>query len=143
MKRWTKKETDDLRVYFENGYRDTEIADITGRDPDSIRTRRYRLGLKRTTNSVWTASRIAVLTAPENQQRTNADIADELGIDPSTVHTKRKQLGLKTCVYRRWSEDDVQFLRDHWNKGAVYVARQLDRKPGSIWVKALQLELPH
>lgn len=141
MKRWTQKEADDLRVFFENGYRDAEIADITGRDPESIRTKRYQLGLKRITFSVWTESRIAVLTAMKNQARTNADLADELGVDPATVFTKRKQLGLKTCVYRKWSAEEEQFLRENWPKGAPYVARHIGRKPSSVWTKALQLGL--
>lgn len=141
-KQWTDEDIDALHVYFENGYSDEEIAEALGfSQTETIAKKRRALGLMRRTRvEHWTKKTLAILHDPANQHLTNAEMGELVHADQSTVYRKRKELGLPTCTLRRWTEEELAVLREHYPKKSTrFVAKQLGRPDNAVRTKAWTL----
>lgn len=138
-KRWTEEDIDALKVYFENDYDDEEIAEALGFTyVGTVSKKRRELKLfRRTRESIWDDRRLGTLLDPANRGRSNVEIGMQLHLDPSTVYKKRKELGLPTSTLRRWTQEEIQLLRDHYPaKGLAYVAKLVGREQKAVEYKA-------
>lgn len=115
-KRWAGWELEYLRKHWlEIG--DYGLAKRLGRSLDSVRTKRYSLGI-RINPADWSADEDVYILEHWSDQ-TEAQIAAELNRTPHAVHARGLSLGLfrkKPSVnkWRRWTQEEVSYLRDNW-----------------------------
>ena len=138
---WTPEEDECLRQLAAKGLSDRSIAEALGRSSiTTLQRRRTALGIHRRAERTWTPERLAKLKQCEGLS--NRKAAQRIGVDTMTVHNKRRELGLSTCVYRRWTQEELQLLYEHYpTKGSRYVAEHTGWSRNAITAKAHQLGL--
>lgn len=97
MRYWTSEEDRRLRQLWKRGLSDLFIGERLGRTPAAVSEHRRALGLAAQNldgGEVWTAKRIAELTALWNAGISVAKIAERLGVTRNAVSGKRLRLGL-------------------------------------------------
>jgi hypothetical protein len=101
---WTYKELDILRI----NYASMPIEDLAKRlkrTVGAVKTRAFKLGLKREKENIWTPQRIKLLV-DFYPLMFNDDLARWIGVADRTVRRKARELGLKKgeAFYKRKRE---------------------------------------
>jgi hypothetical protein len=140
--RWDSVCDEALRIYFENDYTDDEIGETLGFTPEWIAKKRRDADLLRSRGRRWTQEQTDALLDPENRTLPSRALAALIGTDVAVVHRKRQQLGLPTGFLRRWTPEEIEFLKQHYpTKGSAYVAKALDWPQRSVENKVSSLGL--
>lgn len=93
-KKWSERETDYLRKAYALGQTDTEIAADLGRTEDSVRTKRWRIGLESDNKKCrhWTMTEDKKLIRLAKLGVSCSDIAKTIGRSPEGVQQRKNRL---------------------------------------------------
>ncbi|MBQ1453256.1 MAG: ORF6N domain-containing protein [Ruminococcus sp.] len=93
-KKWSERETDYLRKAYALGQTDTEIAADLGRTEDSVRTKRWRIGLESDNKKCrhWTMTEDRKLIRLAKLGVSCSDIAKTIGRSPEGVQQGKNRL---------------------------------------------------
>lgn len=93
-KKWSERETDYLRKAYALGQTDTEIAADLGRTEDSVRTKRWRIGLESDNKKCrhWTMTEDRKLIRLAKLGVSCSDIAKTIGRSPEGVQQRKSRL---------------------------------------------------
>ena len=93
-KKWSERETDYLRKAYALGQTDTEIAADLGRTEDSVRTKRWRIGLKSNDHNCkyWSPVEDRKLIKLAKLGVSCSDIAKTIGRSPEGVQRRKSRL---------------------------------------------------
>jgi DNA-binding CsgD family transcriptional regulator len=93
-KKWSERETDYLRKAYALGQTDTEIAADLGRTEDSVKTKRWRIGLESNDRNCrhWTMTEDKKLIKLAKLGVSCSDIAKTIGRSPEGVQQRKNRL---------------------------------------------------
>jgi len=93
-KKWSERETDYLRKAYALGQTDTEIAADLGRTEDSVKTKRWRIGLESNDRNCrhWTMTEDKKLIKLAKLGVSCSDIAKTIGRSPEGVQQRKSRL---------------------------------------------------
>ena len=93
-KKWSERETDYLRKAYALGQTDTEIAADLGRTEDSVKTKRWRIGLESDNKKCrhWTMTEDRKLIKLAKLGVSCSDIAKTIGRSPEGVQRRKSRL---------------------------------------------------
>lgn len=142
--KWTEGQIGYLRRNWPDKS-DADIAKALKRSEDSVRTKRYQLGI-RVDPADWSPEEDAYILEHWHDQ-TNEEIATSLHRQPHAVYARGVSLGLfrrKAAIkgHRTWTAEDLDYLRESWGTVSVGVmCRRLKRTKGAIINKSRRLGL--
>lgn len=144
MKKWAEWEVQYLREHWLD-MGDEELAKRFGRSVDSVRTKRYTLGI-RINPADWSADEDAYILEHWDKQ-TEEQIAEELHRTAHAVYARGVSLGLirrEPCAKgsRVWTPEELSYLRDNWGMVTMKaLCKKLNRTEAAILVKRQRLGL--
>lgn len=164
--RYTKKELIQIKLMFEQGKSDEEIAEALGRTLTGLLYKRRQMGLHRPDAVELTKAKGHQWTDEEElfitnywREMTDAWMAKKLGVSVSAYKHKRKRMKIKTLggekpagyikswerkkgVRRSWTFKQEEFLKEHYpTHSAAEIAKVLKRNENAIQWKAKRLGL--
>lgn len=123
--KWSEAEIEFLKTCSTN-IPTIEIAKKLNRTPMAVAQKRFLVGVKIKkgygVKTVWNNEMTAFLVN-NHQKLTNPQIAAALGLTLTVTRNKIYELGLQRVKYDKWTPEQVQYLRDNFQKiGDVAIA---------------------
>lgn len=164
--RYTDKEKMQLRLMFEQGKSDEEIAEAIGRTLIGVTFKRRKMGLMRADaielNKVnchqWTEEEELFITSYWREM-TDSWMAKKLGVSVSAYKHKRKRMKVQTLggekpagyiknwkgkkgVRRSWTFKQEEFMKEHYpTHSAAEIAKYLNKSENAVQYKASRMGL--
>lgn len=142
--KWTEGQIGYLRRNWPDKS-DADIAKALKRSEDSVRTKRYQLGI-RIDPADWSPEEDAYILE-HWQDQTDEEMATSLHRQPHAVYARGVSLGLfrrKAAIkgHRTWTAEDLDYLRESWGTVSIGVmCRRLKRTKDAIINKSRRLGL--
>lgn len=143
-RRWTEREDATVARMYRAGAAVREIATAVARSEDAVNARRHALGLPaRRTPPRWSEREDALLAAAARAGLPAPIVAERLGRPVGQVRWRRRALGLGSPAARPYDSGADAALRAAFARGGdlAELARQLDRTPGALRLRAAKLGL--
>lgn len=125
--KWTYEEVELLRQHYPQ-YGSRYCARLLGRTPDAIKLKADRMGIEQ--QPLWTEREVEYLKQEYGRhgKRSSRLIAAAIGRTRLSVTTKAIALGLTTPP-KRWTDEELRLLNDHYGKMPVNELSKLIHRP--------------
>jgi GcrA cell cycle regulator len=159
-KNWTREDAERVRIGWERGETEKEIAVAVGRQPRTVYKKARRMGLKRRgfinpRKYVWTAEKDAQLYEFRAEGHKVEVIAKKMGMTHSAVASRIVKLKVPFTLTARpetappgtkfgWTNENVETLKQLWAEGHSkgQIGRMLGISRNSVTGKVMRLNLP-
>lgn len=134
---WTESEDNILRKYYSSEGAKGCLKYLPNRTAMAIINRAGKLQLH--ISSIKRFSEDEDNFLRENFQKMRyKDLADSLGVDVHSISDRLKRLGLKKQTSTKWSEEELQIVKDNYDHGVNYVLTLLPNRTKAMVKNAVK-----